>query len=83
MLSQYEEHRELGRFWSGTIIILFCLAILIWGLFNYRSIPDTPRRWDVGVLRDVPGGSIYSTVEPRTGSAPTEREVAWIAPSFP
>lgn len=65
-----EEHREVGRVWSWTLIVLFCLAILVWGLFNYRSIPDTPRRWDVGVLRDVPGESIYSTVAPRTGSEP-------------
>jgi hypothetical protein len=59
----FEEHREIGSFWSWTILILLCLAMLAWGLFNYAAIPDRPRAWDAGVLPDVPGKSIYSTVE--------------------
>ena len=69
MSFQYEEHREISSFWGWLILILLCLAIVAWGILNYLLIPDTPRKWDMGVLRDVPGQSIYSTAEPPPAGA--------------
>ena len=76
MLPQTEEHREIGTFWSWTLLILFCLAILVWGFFNYVMIPDAPRHWDMGALRDVPGQSIYSTAEPAPAATAVQKQIA-------
>ena len=63
----HEEHREIGSFWSWMIVILFCVVIVVWGVLNYL--------WDMGVLRDVPGQSIYSTAVAPVGPA-TPKQVA-------
>ena len=57
----HEEEKEISSFWSWMIVVLFCVVIVAWGIFNCLMIPDPPRRWDMGVLHDVPGQSIYST----------------------
>ena len=69
MSIQHEEHGAISSFWSWAILIALCLAIIGWGLLNYLLIPDPPRAWDMGVLRDVPGQSIYSTAEPPPAGA--------------
>ena len=46
------------------MILLISVAIIAWGLFSYMAIPDSDRHWDLGVLRDVPSQSIYSSTEP-------------------
>jgi len=82
MSMPHEEHHELPPFWSWTILVLLSVVIVLWGLLNYRWIPDTPRRWDLGVLPDVPGQSPYSTAEP-AGNAPVPRQVAPLPEGVP
>ncbi len=57
-----EGERVQGRGWA--ILILLAAAIVGWGLANYFLVPDVPRQWDFGALRDVPAQSIYSTSRP-------------------
>ena len=77
-----EEESESSSLWSWMIILLFCVAILAWGIFNYLMIPDLPRRWDMGVLRDVPGQSIYSTAD-RAAVASAPEQVAPLPEGVP
>lgn len=72
---QYEEHREIGSGWSWTILILLCIVLVAWGVFNYLKIADAPRQWDLGALRDVPAQSIYSSSQPVPGAA-VPRQIA-------
>ena len=75
MSAEYEEHREMSARRSWMLIILLCVVIVVWGILNYLLIPDTPRRWDNGALRDVPAESVYSTSEPAPGATPA-RQIA-------
>jgi len=65
---EYEEHHEMSGFRSWMVILLFCAAIVLWGVLNYVLIPDEPRHWDMGALRDVPGQSIYSSAKLPAGA---------------
>jgi hypothetical protein len=67
MALRYEEEHEVRPIWSWVILVAVCLAIVAWGLLNYRLIPDAPRKWDMGVVRDVPGQSAYSVAVPPSG----------------
>lgn len=71
----YEEHREIRPVWGWVVLFIACVAIVAWGVLNYLTIPDLPRRWDMGVLRDVPGQSIYSSAVP-SPRAPIPRQMA-------
>ena len=73
---QHEEHHEIRPFWSWIIVVAFCVVIILWGLLNWRLIPDPPRRWDMGALRDVPSQSIYSTANPPPAPTPAARQIA-------
>ena len=64
----HEEHGATSSVRGWLIVILACVIIVVWGVLNYLLIPDTPHRWDMGVLRDVPGESVYSTTEPAAGA---------------
>ena len=69
----FEEYRGISMFWSWTLIVVLCAAILLWGLMNYALVRDTPRQWDFGILPDAPGQSIYSSAQtPRKGPAPPQ-----------
>jgi hypothetical protein len=61
---QYEENRRISAGWGWAIIIVLCAAVLGWGYFRFRAVPDAPRHWDFGELPDAPGQSIYSTSQP-------------------
>ena len=62
-----------GGLKSWTIVILFSLVILGWGLAMFFLIKDRPREWDFGALPDVPGQSIYSVDKtPTTTNAPQQ-----------
>ena len=56
--------------WSWVLIVVFCMATLGWGYFNYLLIPDRgedqplKRQWDFGILPDAPSQSIYSSSQP-------------------
>jgi hypothetical protein len=69
---RYEENSQISSFRSWLIVILFCVVIIAWGIFNYLLIPDAPRRWDMNAVRDVPGESIYSTASPAAGAPPAQ-----------
>jgi hypothetical protein len=70
MPSEFEEENgELSSFWSWIIMVAVCIVIVGWGIFNYLSIPDQARKWDIGALRDVPGQSIYSTAAPKVNES--------------
>lgn len=68
---------------SWTILVVFCAAILAWGLFTYYTVPDRghglssglDRHWDQGALPDVPSESIYSS-SPGSTSQPAGRQIA-------
>ena len=82
LYSHEEEERESGPFWSWMIIILFCVVIVAWGILNYLMIPDSPRHWDLGVLRDLPGQSIYSTAS-RPAVAPAPEQIVPLPEGVP
>jgi hypothetical protein len=46
------------------VVFLICLALLGWGLINYATIRDAPRRFDLGAVPDAPGESEYSLSPP-------------------
>lgn len=46
------------------IVLLICAALLGWGLIQYATIRDEPRRWDFDVQPDAPGESEASTTRP-------------------
>ena len=61
-MDQYEENRRIGPVKGWLLLVLFCAAIIAWGLFNWAMIPDYPRDWHYGPPSDAPGASIYSSV---------------------
>jgi hypothetical protein len=67
---KFEEFRAISDTTSWIILILFSLFIIGFGVLIYFLIPDTPRKWDYGVLPDTPAESIYSTVRSPTPQAP-------------
>lgn len=69
MPNGHEEHRHFSTAAAWVILAVVCLAILGWGLANYALIPDPPRRWDSGALKDVPAESIYSNAAPASQPA--------------
>jgi hypothetical protein len=57
------------------VVLLICAALLGWGLIQYATIRDEPRRWDFDVQADAPGESAYSTSRPALGgTAPPQIE---------
>lgn len=57
-----------GPAWSGwCVVLLICAALLGWGLIQYATIRDEPRRWDFDVQPDAPGESEASTSRPALG----------------
>jgi len=55
------------------VVVLICAALLGWGLIQYATIRDEPRRWDFDVQPDAPGESIHSTSRPALrGPAPQQ-----------
>jgi hypothetical protein len=71
---KYDEEQEISSFASWVIVILFSAAIMAFGWTVYLVVPDAPRYWDFGQLRDTPADSIYSTDEPGVGMQP-QRQV--------
>jgi hypothetical protein len=67
---KYDEDQEISVFASWVIIILFSASIMAFGWVVYLVVPDAPRYWDFGQLRDTPADSIYSTDEPGTSAKP-------------
>jgi hypothetical protein len=47
---------------SWIIVILFSAGLIVWGVVNYKLVPDAPaRQFQYGVLPSAPSESIYST----------------------
>ena len=73
----YEVHgRPIGQRWAWLLVVALCLAIVAWGLINLALIPDAPRQWDLGLLPQVPGESIYSSSQPAGEQPPRQIENA-------
>jgi hypothetical protein len=79
---KYDEELEISSFASWVIIILFSAAIMAFGWIVYLVVPDAPRYWDFGQLRDTPADSIYSTDEPRPELMP-QRQVPALPEAHP
>jgi hypothetical protein len=68
-----EENRAGNPFWNWLLIVWLCIVIILWGLFTYWAIPDTPRKWDMGALPDAPSQSVYSSAaNPAPAEAPRQ-----------
>ncbi len=81
-MQNYEENRPVRPAWSWVILILFCAAIVGWGLLNYATIKDRPRAWDFGQLKDTPAESIVSTRRPPPPGAAAPPQITTLpAPS--
>lgn len=61
MSESFEEYRIISQPKAWAILIVLAAAIIAWGLWVYRSVPDSPRVHDYGALNDAPGQSIYSS----------------------
>jgi hypothetical protein len=61
-MDQYEEDRRIGPVQGWALLVVFCAAIIGWGVFNWAMIPDRPRDWHYGPSSDAPGASVYSSV---------------------
>jgi len=62
--SGIQENKTALRSW----IIILAIAILFfcYGLFMFLAVGDKgPPGWDFGVVKDIPGESVYSTHPPR------------------
>jgi hypothetical protein len=72
----YEEYTPAGPFVGWLTVLGVSFAILALGMFLHTKISDPPRTWDFGALPDIPGESIYSTLEPEVRQlAPLENDV--------
>ncbi len=60
----YEEYKDLPQIWGWIMLIVFALVISGFGMWAHHGIPDPPRFWDHGEMRDTPAESLYSTYEP-------------------
>jgi len=60
-------HKE-GTIRSLVFIFIFAVLFLAWGFLLFHTIGDKgPPSWDFGIVRDVPGESVYSTHRPLPG----------------
>jgi hypothetical protein len=62
--SRIQENKTALHSW----IIILAIAILFfcYGLFMFLAVGDKgPPGWDFGVVKDIPGESVYSTHPPR------------------
>ncbi len=66
-MGMHEEYRPVSSRGSWALLVLFCAAIVTWGLLNFALVRDAPRHWDTRALPDVPGESVYSTSQPSAG----------------
>ncbi len=78
-MSEHERHSGL---WSWAIIVGFSAIIVAWGLAQFRLIPDAPREFDYGALKDVPGQSQYS-VEPAPPGTSVPRQLQTLPEAMP
>jgi len=54
----------------GSLVFIFVLAasFLAWGFLLFHTIGDKgPPSWEFGIVRDIPGESVYSTHRPLPG----------------
>ena len=55
-----------GNLKAWIIVISMAVLFLVWGIFVFFSVGDKgPPPWDFGVIRDIPGESLYSTERSR------------------
>jgi hypothetical protein len=63
-----EEHGTQSSLASWAIIVAFSAGLIVWGLVQFWLVPDAPREFDYGALKDVPGQSQYGIEESPAGT---------------
>ncbi len=57
----YEEYKVPPQFWGWVMLIVFAVVISGFAMWAHHGIPDPPRYFDHGALKDTPAESIYSS----------------------
>jgi uncharacterized iron-regulated membrane protein len=66
-MREYEEYHELSALWGWVLMLLLCLSLIGWALFNYSRVKDRQRQWDYGAVPEAPAGSVFTTSQPAAG----------------
>ena len=56
------EQKEKSNRVGWIIVVAIAILFVLWGLFIFFAVGDKgPPSWDLGVIKDIPGESPYST----------------------